>query len=56
MPRPNRVRLMAVSVSSASISAAAMMTRVTLLTSAPKIVNWVSGTTNMIGCWALLPP
>ncbi len=39
MPRPNFVRLIARSVSTARTNAAAMMTRVTLETVAPKIVN-----------------
>ena len=56
MPRPNFVRLIARSVSTAKISAAAMITRVTLETVAPKMVNCVLGCTRMIGCCALLPP
>ena len=56
MPRPNLVRLISTSVSSANTSAEPTITQVTFDTDAPKMWNWVLGCTRMIGCWALLPP
>jgi len=56
IPRPNFVRLMNMSVASARTSAETMMMIVTLVTFAVKSVNWVSGTTSRMGCWALTPP
>ena len=56
MPRPNFVRLIAMSVSRAKTNADTMITSVTLVTMAPKMVNCVFGCTRMIGCCALLPP
>ena len=56
IPRPNLVRLITTSVSTASTRAAATITSVMLVTDAPNTSNWVLGCTRMIGCWALLPP
>ncbi|STZ74099.1 Uncharacterised protein [Mycolicibacterium fortuitum] len=61
MPRPNFVRLMAMSVRIATTSAAPMTTRVTLVMIASNFVpsnkvNWTAGFTRTMGCCALLPP